>query len=811
DFDENVANYSGGTVFMSGNVQECNTLTVNFDVLSMQGCHVYNGLATLHGGGVSGYCCTVKVDASTFASNVVWYTQAGEGHVDMSVPDDNLEISHGSTMESPNMLATTIADKSGGGGGAVYGYRCSMIVRNSEFYNNMVSPGNGGAIMRDWGVTMHQDSYNTILMGQGEVLYALFEITNNTFAYNRVNTSMQVTATVGVSECSLVVMDGLAGALWADVNGEWDGKSDDTSSSSSSSSSSFLICGNSFKNNSGVWVAQVYFSLFGKGSARLINASYCASNIEEPISTMGGIVLSKTTSMVGMNTPQLQGKVDDCSADNCLGTTLPGDLLLMEIVTLDAFGHSTNGIISCSQLYWTTWSSSASTSSELQSDDFAFHPLQTHLELKVLDAPINVEEHIAFNDTHQLFHIDYYMLTTLCKDGTTTNIATDVAATICNVTQMASVTFQCSSDCTASQYLFTRWEPACYTCPKEGVTCNGGSNVTIDYGYYGSVNYSWMWTTPIHTVNVCTITFETYLCPINLCCNQYSGCVFDGIHTSSLCAKNRDPSVPFCGKCLDGLPNMRGKSLVSVFNPSVWRHGAAGLLLIKRPHAHHPLFTYVFKSFLYFYQVLPMLSNQSYSTIIGHLTNVMNLELFGGNQNSGTCLLKDMTNFQKLSMGLIFPMILFSELLLLYFVPKFLLCWCQGRVDGQTPSFHQSSEKSNRNPYNMSSQPYTEQNKATEHDLDTLKKTHGNMVFLQTIPSENDNTSVFHDDMNTSLQVHSYHLTPYLGSANSVSRIRTESFLPVTRALTCSQKVQQRFHEAFWNSVLITYIVIATS
>ncbi|ETO18478.1 hypothetical protein RFI_18787, partial [Reticulomyxa filosa] len=696
--------------------------------------------------------------------------------------------------------------------------------------------------------------YFAIAAISGSTLYSSVIMEHNWFLANVANSSWTGSLTASVSECSAAVMNGFGGAVWVDVKGDWDGMS---------SNYPWSICHNQFVGNKGLWVHQVYFSLFGKKAIPLVKQSYCKNNTESNDTYTFAATYSKGTSAIDINSTSLMGKKSDCG-EGCLGSVLPGDVLLVGLSLKDAFEQTAiSGIISCAQLYWQTSlsnSSSAPSSTVLQTDDFSFHQTVANLEFQLQNAPINAREHILFNDTHRTFTKDLYVITSLCKDGTTTSIVGETPATVCDLSSMKDVTFQCGSDCTSSQYLFTRWEPDCYPCPKQGARCGGGSNVTIEYGYYAAVNHSWMWTDGA-IVNICTTTFDTYLCPVNLCCNQFAGCLYDGSDSINLCAKNRDPTVPFCGKCLDGYSEIIGSTECKVCNSTFWGLffipvvGGMFLLtyfLLKDPTNVTPLFTYMYKSFLYFYQILPVLTYQGYNDLVLHLTSAMNLEFFGigsqftGGQGFGTCLLQNMTNIQKLWMTLIFPLILFFELLVLRVVPELLICCCDDENDSvyeqntNTP-VHKLPNYPSGNHLLVpgTTHPATSATAAAAAAVaaketmapipsplpppppppppstvsSSLQSSDSHwFTFRRSISTESQSTLVptDHRHQHGNLLVPLY--DPYGSFVQGHRRkLRSESALSFQHALTCSQKIRKHFHEALWNSVLITYIVVGES
>ncbi|ETO16939.1 hypothetical protein RFI_20398, partial [Reticulomyxa filosa] len=166
-FDGNSARYSGGHILFAGLVQNCDQTSVEHNVLSTYNCSLRGGSALFHGGGISAYCSSLNVQSSVIESNTLWNISVDMDDIDTNIPDNNTQSfqnqgnTNGISSMPPQTIATVLQDKSGGGGGGIYTYRCIVDIENSNFISNLVLEGNGGAIQRDVGVSTTEGSNNS--------------------------------------------------------------------------------------------------------------------------------------------------------------------------------------------------------------------------------------------------------------------------------------------------------------------------------------------------------------------------------------------------------------------------------------------------------------------------------------------------------------------------------------------------------------------------------------------------------------------------------------------------------------------------
>ena len=114
--------------------------------------------------------------------------------------------------------------------------------------------------------------------------------------------------------------------------------------------------------------------------------------------------------------------------------------------------------------------------------------------------------------------------------------------------------------CPNDYFSFETNQDNCYYCNTNdennaGIECNGGTNVTVKTNNWINLHQEWDMN---RTGSIQIMT--TTVCPVNYCCPNANGCDYDINDTSNLCAKNRDPNTPLCGKCKDGYSEYFGTS-----------------------------------------------------------------------------------------------------------------------------------------------------------------------------------------------------------------------------------------------------------
>ena len=195
----------------------------------------------------------------------------------------------------------------------------------------------------------------------------------------------------------------------------------------------------------------------------------------------------------------------------------------------DAFGQATSPILACAHLIY-----GLSPLIDVEQIFIHLDEEDVRLQLSVDRVQYNSILYINISDTHDIIKQENnYVIATLCEAGSIVTLSNE-GISICSESDMFDQSFKCASECQESSYLFTRWEPDCWPCPPSGATCNGGNDVVLDYAYWAKVDNNSQSIGSLRSdVQVCRITFETYLCPAELCCNSISGCSFDGYNKTS--------------------------------------------------------------------------------------------------------------------------------------------------------------------------------------------------------------------------------------------------------------------------------------
>ena len=399
--------------------------------------------------------------------------------------------------------------------------------------------------------------------------------------------------------------------------------------------------------------------------------------------------------------------------------------------------------------------------------------------------------------------LQYFVIAKLCAVGQTATLTApdDETKSVCSVNDMGGISFTCGATCPVMSYLFTRWEPECHSCSeKEGVTCNGGHDVVLEYAYWAKISEE---EKPLGTLDstYCQKTFETYLCPSGLCCNNIDGCQLNIEDPTTFCAAHRDPNVPFCGRCMPGYSEVVGtyecqqcdedKSWILVI-PVISGIVLLIYLYLKNPRTVTPLFTYIYKSLLYFYQIIPILTYETNLGLFSDVTALFNLSFVYNilGTSSGTCLFGGMSGVDKLASNFLAPCIILAELLVLRAIPEIIKWACsftdKGVVVFERPISRYSSIASGPGNYG-----------------------------IQLLPPSGPNASLLENDFLSGDSIESassYELTT-LSLGESVSketkrkkpRSRTWSTASIVArqsSLNWAEKIRKNFRQVVWNGML---------
>ena len=242
---------------------------------------------------------------------------------------------------------------------------------------------------------------------------------------------------------------------------------------------------NTFSENEGLLVDDVYFELFNRASLSTMDTlqqrsdsnSYQTSTRNESEWTrraMGSSPVYFGSVELVDGSVSGDGKDDECLTDDCIGYVLPGDTLFRASFSLvDFFSQRVTPFLACSHFVY-----NLSLALELHQMTLQYDG-HLSVELGVSEAQFETKEFINITDTHRVLTSNvlqnatyrpatYHVVTTLCSSGQEVSVSTE-GVDICSKHDMATVSFKCGRQCGQQEYLFTRWEPSCHSCP-EGVS-----------------------------------------------------------------------------------------------------------------------------------------------------------------------------------------------------------------------------------------------------------------------------------------------------------------------------------------------------
>jgi hypothetical protein len=233
--------------------------------------------------------------------------------------------------------------------------------------------------------------------------------------------------------------------------------------------------------------------------------------------------------------------------------------------------------------------------------------------------------------------------------------------------------------CPYGQYNMGNWQ--CESCP-EGIACKGLNNTEVlmnwysyprDQGKLGAVN-----------------------CPPGYCCRREklskggnldeNGCYIKNKAKGDLCAPNRNADIPMCGKCDKGFSetsSSSGDCQVCNSSSGAWIFflpNFFGFLIIlfffrqgKREvqTQSHPFVTYITKSALYVFQLIPYLSFREVSSSIEPIARLANLKIEVATSENGDCILRNMGARTKILLELVPGLFLGFQLIAIYGALKF--------------------------------------------------------------------------------------------------------------------------------------------
>eukprot|EP01084_Bolivina_argentea_P173799 301072_1 len=667
----NRANGTGGGIHFVDDGTLCKFISSNYAIISNS--YITNNTVNYYGGGIFAKCVEMNIYGTSISNNMVKYI-AGDYRTSCTGMD--CLVKH----------AKDVDDAFGGGGAGIFSIDSSMTVMDSEFINNKINMGNGGALLSKLNRT------NSYILDQNVKLILLRNtVKNNDIISSNVSKMM---TTVDCKEYAGLI--GFGAGFWIEISKQY-------------STNNILVEGNQFESNKALFVNDLYYNIYDRLSLHTVRSListnktnvFITQNIGSS-STMAFNATSYGSSPVDFTNIT----IDDYHTDNyasdkqrclkskgCLGYILPGDNAFQATFKfIDIYGNYTSPLLACSHLTYNL-------SQDLDLEDIFIHldDNDIRLSINVNKAEFDSVLYINMSDTHQVitdhkqgknnsFSITNFVIATLCQQGQEVRLSEE-GVSICTEHDMTGKSFRCGSTCSQSSYLFTRWEPVCHACPKDGVTCNGGNDVILDYAWWARVNNNSVYSgNEANNVRVCEIKFETYLCPAELCCNTIKGCSFDVYNRESLCAKNRDPDSKFCGRCMPGYSEVVGtydckkcdvdESWILIL-PILGGVLLLIYLFLRDPFTVTLLFTYVYKSLLYFYQIIPILTYQTNLGLLKHVSDFFNLSFLYSifKTSNGTCLFGGMSALGKLYANFLAPTILLTELIILRAIPE-IIKWC---------------------------------------------------------------------------------------------------------------------------------------
>eukprot|EP01083_Nonionella_stella_P043952 118559_1 len=124
----------------------------------------------------------------------------------------------------------------------------------------------------------------------------------------------------------------------------------------------------------------------------------------------------------------------------------------------------------------------------------------------------------------------------------------------------------------------------CHSCSRStdfnriGYECKGSSEFMIEYNWWiAMAQYSSGWQY-IFDDNASAYEIVSSVCPASFCCPHREGCNLV-THQQTLCAKNRDPSVALCGRCLEGYSEVYGSTQCAICDQDHYSYLLIGLLI----------------------------------------------------------------------------------------------------------------------------------------------------------------------------------------------------------------------------------------
>ena len=575
-FENNEAKYGGSISAVSSSVCD---ISLKYQKLRVQDSVISDSIVDTSGGGIYASCMSLGIESSDFVSNKVVFNTSEQS----TTSCDN-------DIDCYNTIAARIKDNYGGLGGGIYIYNSDLNVTNCKFDSNEINVGNGGAIYRqidifDFGNGSYLNKYQNLERLYENITLSLI-ISKNTFIDCMVGATDAEISKSSVECSDLTGLSGFGGAVWLDI------KEDFTNEYFTLNGDIIEIKDNIFDGNIGQYVKDLYFNLYFRSSLNTMDLlqitefnNFFADDDDDDDDTGNSVHYSTTpTNISGI--ALLDGTESDdnlhCDkSEGCLGFVQPGDVFQISYQLQDYWSNYSTVIVTCAQLLYNI----SEEYLEIESVSIEIDDMKVQLQLDIQETEYGTEVFINITDLHYMmsltsisdqarnesgnprngdwslidyheYYYNYSVVTTLCPVGWAVTIySTGDGNTICNTDDMTGLTFSCDFACSDYEYLFTKYEPQCHSCPSNGASCTGEDTVTLSYGYYGLVQ---TYNQTFVSNDICIVTIDSYISPWEICCSSTDGCKYDNTDPTVLCAVNRNPDYPFCGACNDGYSETYG-------------------------------------------------------------------------------------------------------------------------------------------------------------------------------------------------------------------------------------------------------------
>eukprot|EP01084_Bolivina_argentea_P109921 196358_1 len=150
-------------------------------------------------------------------------------------------------------------------------------------------------------------------------------------------------------------------------------------------------------------------------------------------------------------------------------------------------------------------------------------------------------------------HTGSFMINTFVEDKSLTVNDINVSIIDCPSGFGVDGSMKQCTPCSQGTYSLQSNRKLCQVCDANlrGISCSGSNIIAIDFNYWMKVNSQGQ-----------IISSD---CPSKYCCSDMKGCEYINDY-EQLCALNRDPTTPLCGKCIHGTSEVFGSNHCKVCN-----------------------------------------------------------------------------------------------------------------------------------------------------------------------------------------------------------------------------------------------------